>query len=227
VTKDKLYVSEIFDSIQGEGPFMGRPCTFIRLGYCNLRCVWCDAWYTWDAHRVSLKETLREVSIDDVRAAIKQQFVVVTGGEPLLQQDVLWELIARTPVRTWQFETNGTVIPKHNGKHLLHYVVSPKLSNNVQDSGKRRIKPSALMHFVINTAASFKFVVDGELDMIEVQDLIHEFRIPQTRVWLMPLGTTAQDINQRAQWLIEKCKHYGYNYSDRLHIRVYGDRRGT
>jgi 7-carboxy-7-deazaguanine synthase len=223
----ELHVSEIFDSIQGEGPFAGRPCTFIRLGYCNLRCVWCDAWYTWDPRRVDLKATLREMSVHDVQKEIKQQFVVVTGGEPLLQQDALWELIARTPVRTWQFETNGTVIPKHSGKHLLHYVVSPKLANNVQDSTHRRIRPSALMHFVLNTGAAFKFVIDSELDMIEVQDLIHEFRIPQARVWLMSCGTTSQDINQRAVWLIEKCKKYGYNYSDRIHIRVYGDKRGT
>jgi 7-carboxy-7-deazaguanine synthase len=176
---------------------------------------------------VNLKGTLKSMDLQEIFPLLHHQLVILTGGEPLIQQNGLWELIERAPTRTWQFETNGTITPHRNSLHSVKYVVSPKLSNNVADSARRRLRFEPLTYFVTKTSAAFKFVLDMPMEMIEVQDIIHMYRIPVNRVWLMACGTVSQEIDRRASWIIDACKKYGYNYSDRLHIRVYGDKRGT
>ena len=84
-----LRVTEIFRSIQGESTHAGRPCSFVRLTGCPMRCVWCDSEYTFTGGE--------HVSVDDVMRQVRAygcQLVEVTGGEPLAQKDAL-ELIRR------------------------------------------------------------------------------------------------------------------------------------
>jgi len=79
-----LLVSEIFFSVQGEGPGIGKPAVFLRLSGCNLKCAWCDTKYTWHGGKMMTEPTvLKEIK----RYPCKR--LVVTGGEPLLQQDNL------------------------------------------------------------------------------------------------------------------------------------------
>src|SRR3954471_17481940 len=109
-----LLVSEIFGlTIQGEGRSVGVPCAFLRLGGCNLHCTWCDTPYTWvfdDRHtvlhgahkRYDPVEELQRLSVEDVINQLRHVqpdeygLVVISGGEPMLQQDVLADLITRT-----------------------------------------------------------------------------------------------------------------------------------
>ena len=84
---DVLRLSEVFDSLQGEGVSMGKPCRFVRLALCNLHCHYCDTKYTWDFEHFDYETEVREASL----AAVAQQLatapaghVVITGGEPLL-----------------------------------------------------------------------------------------------------------------------------------------------
>lgn len=223
----KLWVSELFHSIQGEGPYAGTPATFIRLGYCNLRCGWCDAWYTWDPVRVDLKKTLYRLDTDVVLKQIDEtdNLVVVTGGEPLMQQEAIKELMSKSRYRLWQMETNGTIKPL-NFPRTMSFVVSPKLANNGRDSLKRRMIPEVIKWFA-GTAATFKFVIVGKDCITQVREFQLVYRIPPGRIYLMPEGTDSDLLNHRMPMLFEACKQYGYKYSDRLHIRAYGDKRGT
>src|SRR6059036_841429 len=87
--KELLTINEIFYSIQGESTFAGRPCVFVRLTACDLRCSWCDTPYAFSEGR--------KMSVDDVVAAVDEYrcpLVEITGGEPLLQEDV-YELMDR------------------------------------------------------------------------------------------------------------------------------------
>lgn len=231
-----LLISECFRSIQGEGPYMGWPATFIRLGYCNLRCTWCDAWYTWDQSRVDLKSTLKRLAIDRAVLMLLENddpLVVITGGEPLLQQEALLEIREiLTEQYEWysvlQFETNGTILPDPlwDQRSTHYWIVSPKLSNNGRDSEQRRINPKAI-EFFAEGRGHFKFVISKPSDLEEVQDFVDKYKIRRDRVYVMPEGRDAQELNKRALWLVDACKQTGWKYSDRLHIRLYGDRRGT
>src|SRR5262245_25619817 len=163
----KLWVSEIFHSIQGEGPYIGQPATFVRTAYCNLRCTWCDAWYTWDHKRVDVKATSKHMDVDEVVEAVgKPSLLIITGGEPLLQQDAIAELMNKTSVLT-QFETNGTVVPGPGIENKMPtYVVSPKLRNSCETETRRQ-RGKALTWFRYH-GAYFKFVLSHPRDISEV-----------------------------------------------------------
>ncbi len=78
-----LSINEIFYSIQGESTFAGRPCVFVRLAGCDLRCSWCDTTYAFaEGRRMSVDDVMEQVD------AYGSALVEVTGGEPLLQEDV-------------------------------------------------------------------------------------------------------------------------------------------
>src|SRR6266550_7466589 len=98
-----LTINEIFYSIQGESSRVGQPCVFVRLTACDLRCSWCDTPYAFDEGR--------KMSVGDVVAAVERypcRLVEITGGEPLLQEDV-YELMERLSGtgRTVMLETGG------------------------------------------------------------------------------------------------------------------------
>src|SRR3982074_988223 len=98
-----LTINEIFYSIQGESTHAGQPCVFVRLTACDLRCSWCDTPYAFVEGR--------KMSVDEVVAVVEQHdcpLVEITGGEPLLQEDV-YELMQRLDAggRTVMLETGG------------------------------------------------------------------------------------------------------------------------
>ena len=98
-----MTVNEIFHSIQGESSFAGRPCVFVRLTACDLRCSWCDTPYAFhEGHKRSVDDVLAEVERVDC------PLVEVTGGEPLLQEEV-YSLMQRLldQGRTVLLETGG------------------------------------------------------------------------------------------------------------------------
>ena len=100
-----MIVSEIFRSLQGEGRNQGRPCTFIRLAGCNLRCAWCDTSYAWEGGvRMSVAEVLDRVWL------LNGKRICITGGEPLLQRDEVAGLLEKFDRHgyTVEIETNGT-----------------------------------------------------------------------------------------------------------------------
>lgn len=238
---------EIFYSIQGEGKSMGKPAIFVRTSLCNLHCIWCDTDYTWNWEKTPFKhvndskagylkykkdEWIVELDVDEVYSEIKKHAckrVILTGGEPLMQQKELAILAQLLHDHGYfiEVETNGTLKPEAKFNSIVdQYNVSPKL-NNSGNSIQLREKEPAFKFFSDSDKASFKFVIDDPKDLDEVTGLILKYNIAPLNVYLMPQGTTGQALNQKQQWLVDICKEHCYNYTDRLHIHIYGDKRGV
>jgi 7-carboxy-7-deazaguanine synthase len=228
-----MKIAEIFYSIQGEGRLMGVPSSFVRTSGCNLRCAWCDSDYTsWrsEGEMVSVAEVL------DRLAAFPTKHVVVTGGEPLLAPGIE-ELCAGLHERGCHItiETAATVF-----KPLACDLVSlsPKLANSTpheRDGGRfaamheqLRLHFDVIRAFVAHCDYQLKFVIDRPDDMGEVLTILRELPdVDRTKVLLMPLGITREELAARGKWLAEVCKEHGFRYCPRLHIELYGNRRGT
>src|SRR3954465_12992897 len=150
---DTLVVSEVFGpTFQGEGPSLGRRAGFVRLGRCNLACHWCDTKYTWDWSTYDPAQELTPRTVDSVVAeldAMAVPMVVVTGGEPLLQQRALLPLLQACWSRRQRIEveTAGTVAPSPEAVALVdQWNVSPKLANS-GNAAERRHRPDVLRQF--------------------------------------------------------------------------------
>jgi 7-cyano-7-deazaguanosine (preQ0) biosynthesis protein QueE len=222
---------EIFASVQGEGLSAGLPSTFVRLATCNLRCSWCDTAYTWDWDRYDRKEQVMTLSAGDVIAAVTAlppENVVVTGGEPLIQKRELEPLIRELKARghRLEVETNGTISPGPLAALIDQFNVSPKL-RHAGNQGLDVLPEAPLREFATLHQANFKFVVQSEADLAEVEALRERFAIPPARIVLMPEGRTAAGLNARSPWLAEQCTRRGYRFSSRLHILIWGDKRGV
>jgi organic radical activating enzyme len=231
---------EIFASLQGEGPSLGRPSTFVRLSRCNLACRWCDTAYTWRfegdnrPHRDDLafdrptnQVTLDEADVAARIAALAPDRLVITGGEPLLQGAALARTVAHLPDMHVEIETNGTVAPNPALDARVHqYNVSPKLAHSGNPAGLALI-PERLAAWAGDPRAFFKFVVADADDLAEVLALQTRYAIPGDRLFLMAEGRTPAELAPRNRWLSEICLRHGLRFTDRLHIHLYGDTRGT
>jgi 7-carboxy-7-deazaguanine synthase len=226
-------ISEIFYSIQGEGRLLGIPSVFIRTAGCNLRCVWCDTPYTsWRPEGVSwsIKKILSGVDQHPTR------YVVITGGEPLLAGDIeelALELKRRGKHIT--IETAGTIF-----KPLRCDLVSlsPKLANSTpwkRARGKiarmhaeRRLNLPVVQEFLRHYDYQLKFVVETQSDFREIAELLDQLKtVEPARVLIMAQGTTRKQVGDKARWIVPLCMQPGYGYTPRLHIELFGNRRGT
>lgn len=240
---------EIFHTIQGEGVGAGEPAVFVRASRCNLHCHWCDTDHTWnfegtpwrhekDGTAGYAKFRKADVTVEIEPAEVARRVLafdcgrlVITGGEPLLQAGAFLECVREVrAVRPGVFvevETNGTVRPPDDlAAAVDQFNVSPKLENSGMDEALR-IRPEVLGFFAGCGKAWFKFVVAGEADLAEVVALCGRVGIPRGRVLLMPEGRTVEALDRHGPWLAEACRDGGFRYCDRLHVRLWGDRRGV
>lgn len=228
-----LVVSEVFGPTwQGEGPSLGRRAGFVRLGRCGLRCTWCDTPYTWrwEDHDPTVELTTRSIRevVDEV-LAMDVGLVVVTGGEPLLQQSHLPPLLAPLRARGLEveIETAGVLAPDPALHGLVtRFNVSPKLASSGNDL-ERRHRPDVLRAFVATGRAAFKFVAVDVADLEEIQGIVDECGLPRGDVWVMPEGTDADTVIERSRELIDPVLARGWNLTTRLHVLLWGDRRGV
>lgn len=225
-----LAVSEVFGpTVQGEGPTAGRRAGFVRLGRCNLDCSWCDTPYTWDWDRFDPAVEITRTAVADVVArldAMAVDRVVVTGGEPLLQQRALVPLLVAAGERGWavEVETNGTLAPTPEVvAGVTQFNVSPKLANSgiAED---RRIRPAALRALAATGRAVFKFVATGPTDLDEIAALAEAHALAP--IWVMPEGTDATTVAARLATLADEVVARGWNLTPRLQILAWGDQRG-
>ena len=124
---DVLPVVELFHSVQGEGTRVGEPSTFIRFAGCNLRCSWCDSVYSWSAEGV---RAAARTELDEIAAQVREQAVVLTGGEPMLHRKRLPALIERLRARGVAHvtvETNATIFDEELLPLVDLWSLSPKL----------------------------------------------------------------------------------------------------
>ncbi|KPF62893.1 7-carboxy-7-deazaguanine synthase QueE [Porphyrobacter sp. AAP60] len=231
---------EIFASLQGEGPSQGVPVAFVRLSRCNLACVWCDTAYTWHfegdnrPHRdgTTFERRANQVTLSPAEtatriAALGQNRLVITGGEPLLQAGALAEMLAHLPDMSVEIETNGTVAPPARlDIRVDQYNVSPKLAHSGNPADLALI-PERLDAWATDPRAFLKFVIAAPEDVAEVLELQRRYRFRPERVFLMAEGTSTAAQRERQAWLSDLCLQHGFRMSDRLHIHLYGDTRGT
>ena len=231
---------EIFAALQGEGPSAGRPCAFVRLSRCNLACEWCDTAYTWRfegdnrPHRdgLAFDRTANQITLPEAEVAARigalgQDRLVITGGEPLLQGAALARMLAGLAMPHIEVETNGTVAPHPAlDARVTQYNVSPKLAHSGNPAGLALL-PERLAMFAADARAWFKFVIATPADLDEVLALAAAHAILPERVFLMPEGRDSETVRARARWLGDICMVHKFRLSDRLHIHLSGDTRGT
>lgn len=231
---------EIFASLQGEGPSAGTPVAFVRLSRCNLACTWCDTAYTWHFegdNRPHRDETTYERKANQLSlapedaaqriSALGQKRLVITGGEPLMQGGAIADMLAHLPDIEVEIETNGTTkAPAHVDIRVDQYNVSPKLAHSGNEAELALI-PERLDFYASDPRAFFKFVIAAPEDVQEVLELQRRHRIKSGHIFLMPEGTTSEALREKQVWLSELCLQHGFRMSDRLHIHLYGDSRGT
>jgi organic radical activating enzyme len=213
-------LAERFESFQGEGPLTGQRCAFVRFSLCNLSCRWCDTKYTWDWTQYVRTEQSSRVPVRELVTWIGDRgvdLVVITGGEPMLQQRAMTELAAELSERTRvQVETNGTKVPEPElAERVNLWVVSPKLANSGVERA-RRIVPRALAALQATGKSVFKFVVtDPDDDFDEIGGLAAEFGLAP--IWVMPEGDTREKVLAGMEAIHAPAVARGWNVSTRLH----------
>jgi 7-carboxy-7-deazaguanine synthase len=214
-------VSELFTSIQGEGPSVGTPSVFVRLQGCTVGCAWCDTKYSWDARRGD--ELTFETLLQRVKDAGAQN-VVVTGGEPL-EHPAFVPLVSGLSALGLRIEveTAGTQVPP--GLTVDQWNVSLKLTHSGVPV-ERRLRPEAIERFR-DLGAWFKFVVGDERDLDEVLAIQARHGLASERILLMPLGMLREEQQALMPRVVEWCRRYGFRFSPRLHILIWGPRRGV
>lgn len=238
-----LVVSEVFGpTIQGEGPSSGRRCAFVRLGRCNLTCggpgpaTWaCDTPYTWDwkGQNGQVYDPAVELRSEEASAVVARldgmgvDMVVISGGEPMLQRLGLGELARLCADRGWrvEIETNGTQRPWPGLAPVTQFNVSPKLANSGVDREKR-IVPAALQALQVDGRAVWKFVCSSADDLEEVD---RDFALPfgLSPIYVMPAGTQADAVLDIGRGLADAVVARGWNLTSRLHVVLWGDKRGV
>jgi 7-carboxy-7-deazaguanine synthase len=224
-----MRIAEIFYSVQGEGSLVGVPSVFVRTSGCNLRCSWCDTPYTsWnpEGSDFSINEILERVAEFDAA-----RHVVLTGGEPMIAPAIA-ELSSQLRQRGMHItiETAGTVFAPVACDLMS---ISPKLSNSTPEGTFRapherlRLQPDILRRLMAEYDCQLKFVITSEDDIAEVFAVISQLDAPAGKVILMPEGVSAEVLHERGVWLAEHCKRYGFRFSPRLHVDLYGNRRGV
>jgi 7-carboxy-7-deazaguanine synthase len=219
-----MFIAEIFHSIQGEGELTGVPSVFVRTSGCNLRCTWCDTKYASWNPKVQ---------------TYPAQHCVLTGGEPMVAKG-MHELAARLREagKHITIETAGTVVPEGIACDLAS--ISPKLGNSTPAEGtigeawrqrheETRWQPAVIREWVEAYPFQLKFVLESSADLSELDELLRQIERPvePAKVLVMPQGVDMVTIRGREESLVELCLRRGFRYCNRLHVELFGNRRGT
>jgi len=247
VSTERIAMSEVFGpTLQGEGPTAGHPVVFLRTAGCNLRCRWCDTAYTWDWSGVSdmAREqggpfsAAEEMSVEhpmDVARNIAGRLrdgdrIVVSGGEPMLQQEALGAVFHHLAMMGHQpgveVETNGTQVPTDAAlAWVTQFNVSPKLSHS-GDPVRMRVVPHALRALRDTGRAVWKFVVATSADVSNVATWADDLDLRREDVWVMPLGRDRAELADRYRAIADAAANLRLNMTPRLHVLAWGDERG-
>lgn len=251
-----VYLVEHFYSIQGEGRYTGTPSLFFRFGGCNMKCegfgctevapngvkvLGCDTVYAVNKEHFlqnwipikSAQELLNVLNLYDLPLGVD---MVLTGGEPLIyaSEPVFIEFLEALHADGHRitFETNGSLHVDFERYPIYKeciFALSVKLSNSNEPFSKR-VKGEIISSIALNAKeAFFKFSIDADSITAGLEDEILEIisYAPKTLVYCMPLGGTKEEVEANTEPLIEFCKAKGYNFSDRLHIRIWDQNRGV
>lgn len=242
--ENKIWISETFYSIQGEGKYIGAPSIFLRTQGCVLNCIWCDTYNVWKSGKLYDFEELKKYWYNNnwMKPNIH---LVITGGEPLARQDEIssfLEYLIESPNLSFEYfnkievETSGTVLPKESFLSRIepHYNVSPKLKNSSMEI-ERRVRNSLKYFSDLSwetnpdfSSSIFKFVVKTKEDVKEaIETYIKPFEINPISIYLMPECITREELEEMEPKIVELAKEYGFNYSTRLHLHIWNKATGV
>jgi organic radical activating enzyme len=242
--KDKLAISEVFYSIQGEGKTVGVPSVFVRLGGCNLICggmgtqfdgeLHNDAEWRCDSIEVWMKAQSKEIKdilpSDCVKAIENGAHIILTGGEPMIQQKGLEALINfikenYNKQAYFEVETNGTIMPNEFLlKNIDLWNCSPKLRNSGMDN-TMTFKSEVIKK--LNTKNTiFKFVVNKEKEWKEIQETYLPI-VDKKKIYLMPAGENQELLEKNMIRVVELAKDNYLNFTTRLHINIWNKKTGV
>lgn len=229
IKPDQFKVSgdKVFFTVQGEGQSIGKPAVFLRLHFCNLQCSWCDTKYTWDKNSREFWQEGQDWTIEQAAqrvSAFPTKRLVVTGGEPMLQQGSIARLIEQIPDWDVEIETAGTVAPLPELQKRVQFNVSPKLVNS-GNSLRSRYKPDVIRTFNVLPHTTFKFVVQQAGDLEEVDQIVEKCNLDPSKIIIMPEGTTQDEIRDHALLVTDQVKQRGWRLLPRLQIMLWGSER--
>ncbi|MFA6518115.1 MAG: 7-carboxy-7-deazaguanine synthase QueE [Candidatus Shapirobacteria bacterium] len=245
----KVSGDKVFATLQGEGLLeseggtAGCPAVFLRLQFCNLHCGFpngwrCDTGYTWDTKRAEYWQEPEDWSIEKTKIEIEkawvdkfgldkniQKRVVITGGEPLLQQDLIVKLLNQ--MKDWQveIETNGTIKPS---PELIQCQIncSPKLANSGNEK-KLRFRPEVLSLINGWPVGWFKFVVSRVEDLKEIEEIVESCNLNPKRVLIMPEGLTKEAVTEHQTLVQKDTNSRGWRIIERNQLIWFGPKRRT
>jgi len=226
-----MVINEIFYSLQGEGFLAGIPSVFVRLAGCPLRCKWCDTKYAWD------ENAGEDYNINYIVKAVQNwscKFIVITGGEPMINSN-LPQLVnkLKTTGKHITIETAGIAYIPDIPCDLMS--ISPKLNNSVPNDGKAsanhkysRLDIAVLQQLVSNYEYQLKFVVDSKDDFSEIQQTIEKIgSVNPEKIMLMPQAATRVELLAKSLIVADICKQSGFTFSQRLHVLLWYNQKGT
>ena len=226
-----MVINEIFYSLQGEGFLAGVPSVFVRLAGCPLRCRWCDTKYAWD------QAAGAHYSVAKIVQTVQQaqsKFVVITGGEPMIDSD-LPELVKalKAAGKHITIEIAGIAFVPDMPCDLMS--ISPKLCNSTPNDLElaaihedSRLDIAVLRELIDNYQYQLKFVVDSEGDLPEIQQTIERIgNVDSEKVMLMPQAATRDELLVKSPMVAELCKRSGFAFSPRLQVLLWNNQKGT
>ena len=243
-----IRLCEMYPAPQGEGPTTGIPSLFVRLSGCNLHCSWCDSFFTWNFKgtkfsneadikypKVNREDESKSYTVEDFAALIEAEAtkanvrnLVLTGGEPMMQQKELAQAIRLLGGKyKIEIETNGTLFIEDDMFSQIDQInSSPKL----QSSGNElilRYRLNALQRIVSHPKSVFKFVVMTPDDIPEIHKIVQESGMPKDRVFLMPEGVTRAIQIASFDEATRLATENGYNVCPRVHILLNDSKRAV
>jgi 7-carboxy-7-deazaguanine synthase len=204
-----MRVTEIFHSIQGESSHVGRPCVFVRLTGCNLRCVWCDSEYTFTGGK--------QMSLDEVMEEVRKfgcELVEITGGEPLAQGEA-FELIRRLCDEGFEvlIETSGSIDTSP---------VDPraKIILDVKCPGSGEMEKNHWPNLErLRENDEVKFVIADRRDYEWAREIVAARELGRWTVLFSPVWDQL-DLKLLAEWMLED--HVPARLQTQLHKHIWG-----
>jgi len=226
-----VLITEIFESIQGEGAGIGKPCIFVRVWGCNLRCrfdgVECDTPYAVYTEKNKALDSSALDVIDRIQE-LTPKHIVWTGGEPTLYQDFIVDVMTGLIGEyTCEVETNGTKVLSEDLINVVDWFnlsLKLKSSNQLNEHYDNvRVNDKAIGSFPLGKTY-FKFVINSKEDFFEVEELTKKYPFP---TYLMPQGVTRDEVIKNSEAVVDMCIKYDYRFSPREHIIIWDKKRGV
>jgi len=202
-----MKISEIFKSIQGEGKYTGQPALFIRLSGCTRDCDFCDTKYHKQGKEMTTKEIIKEIKNSGM------DYIVWTGGEPMLQEDEIHDVISETSKYCHHLETNGDILPE--SPRVFSYICfSPKESRVAQN----------ILNYVMqvdNAGWDWDIKIVTDLQTVGYDPILLD-----KATILMPLTTFKKQLDEDIKQTVwNYCIKHNIKYSPRIHVDVWGNKK--